>query len=976
MPRIMFRWLLLLTVALAAPVETMFAQGTPTGTLSGRVSDPDKFALPGVTVTASSRVLQGQRTIVSSENGDYIIPFLPPGDYEVQFEMSGFQPRKERVRIQIGETARLDIALAIAALTENVTVSARTEGQFSQGAAVATTFRADLIEKLPVGRTIAAAVLLTPGVNSNGPGGNISISGALSFESLFLVNGVVVNENLRGQPRAVYIEDAVQESRISTGSISAEYGRFAGGVTNVITKSGGNDVSGSFRTTFNNDGWRALSPHPDDQTIDQVVPTYELTAGGPVKRDRLWFFGAARLENRKENQTLRYTNVNYTYGNDEKRYEGKLTYALTPGHTVKGAYTKVTMDRTNQVFGTVMDTASFYDRQDPESLTSLNYTGTLSNTFFLEAQYSRREMTFVGSGSQFTDLVRGTPIWDRSRSDARWNSPTFCAVCGSGKEERDNQNVLLKATYFLSTRRTGSHNFVTGVDLFQEGRKNNNYQSGSAFRVRATNTIMRDGVLYPVFRNDRTTWIYWTPIFDDSIGNDLRTVSAFINDEWRLNDRINFNLGVRFDKNDAKDSLGVPVAKDQAFSPRLSAAWDVRGDGKWVAKTGFARYVTSVNTNIADAASSGGRSATFIYDYLGPEINPDLSSDSPVPVDIALHTLFNWFNTNGGTDRATRSAPSVPGLTSRIDDRLISPSVNEFTAGLGRALGQRGSLRADFIYRKFQDFYVDRRDLSTGRVEDATGRQFDQLVVTNSNEARRNYKGINTQASYRVSDRIDLGGNYTLAWARGNFTGETSSSGPDRGTFLDYPEYRDASWNAPIGWTSNDQRHKVNLWASYELPLGERFGRLQTSVMQRVDSGTPYSLAGNVDPRPYVTNPGYLTPPSSVTYFFSERGALRTDTVHRTNLALNWTRPLPFSGRSQLFVRAIVNNLFNNSALEVRNSLVLTRNDDSTLQAFNPFTQTPVRGTHYQLGPDFGAATGVTDYQAPRSFNVSVGLRF
>ena len=135
-------------------------------------------------------------------------------------------------------------------------------------------------------------MLLAPNVSDNGPGNNIMIAGAVSFGNLFLINGVVVNENLRGQARNVFIEDAIQETKISTASISAEYGRFEGGVVNMVTKSGGNQFNGSFRTSFSNDAWSALTPFPGDENIDRIVPTYEATVGGPVSRDRLWFFAA------------------------------------------------------------------------------------------------------------------------------------------------------------------------------------------------------------------------------------------------------------------------------------------------------------------------------------------------------------------------------------------------------------------------------------------------------------------------------------------------------------------------------------------------------------------------------------------------------------------------------------------------------------------------------------------------------------
>ncbi len=115
---------------------------------------------------------------------------------------------------------------------------------------------------LPTTRDINAPLLMAPGVHPSGPNGAYSISGATSFESLFLVNGVTVNENTRGQPNTLYIEDAIQETTVATAGVSAEYGRFSGGVINVVTKSGGNLFSGSLRDSLANDNWRALTSLP------------------------------------------------------------------------------------------------------------------------------------------------------------------------------------------------------------------------------------------------------------------------------------------------------------------------------------------------------------------------------------------------------------------------------------------------------------------------------------------------------------------------------------------------------------------------------------------------------------------------------------------------------------------------------------------------------------------------------------------
>ena len=251
-------WWVMAFVLAAAPV---WGQGNPTGAVSGQVVDPDGLAMPGVLVTATSPGLQGARTATTSANGDYIIPFLPPGDYVVTFELQGFQTFKQTVRIEIGATVALPVKLALASLAETVTVTG-TSTEIAQTATVASTYRQELIERLPMGRTLNSYTLLAPGVNDNGPNGNLMVSGALSYENLNLINGVVVNENLRGQARNLFIEDAIQETKVSSGSISAEYGRFQGGVVNTITKSGGNNFSGSFRTSFTNDSWKALTPYP------------------------------------------------------------------------------------------------------------------------------------------------------------------------------------------------------------------------------------------------------------------------------------------------------------------------------------------------------------------------------------------------------------------------------------------------------------------------------------------------------------------------------------------------------------------------------------------------------------------------------------------------------------------------------------------------------------------------------------------
>ncbi|MEO7156427.1 MAG: TonB-dependent receptor, partial [Vicinamibacterales bacterium] len=467
--------------------------------------------------------------------------------------------------------------------------------------------------------------------------------------------------------------------------------------------------------------------------------------------------------------------------------------------------------------------------------------------------------------------------------------------------------------------------------------------------------------------------IEWLPVFEETKGNNLRTYSGFLNDTWRLNTRFSFNLGLRFDQNSTFDQGEKQVGNDARVSPRLGTTVDLNGDGKWIANFGFAHYVAAFNTQIADASSAAGRQASFSYFYAGPSVN-----DGPGPyltAQQALQIAFDWFNANGGTSRATRVQPTVPGVNTMIANGIKSANSNELHAGLARELGNNGGVRVDFLYRKYLDFYGNYINTSTGVVtEPRTGQQFNLSVVDNTNAVTRDYKGASAQIDYRVLRNLSLSGNWMLSWARGSVEGEDLTNGATRASANEYPEYRQASWNYPVGYTNGDQRHKVRFWGTYQVPLNEAAGHLALGFMQRIDSGLGYDNSMAIDTRAYVTNPGYLVPTSSVTYYISERGAAKYDTIWRTDLSLSWNHGL--ARGAQVFLRCVINNALNNLGLESFNTTIQGRSQDASMAAFNPFTEKPIEGVHWKKGPNYGQPTSPTSYQSPRDVNISVGLRF
>lgn len=963
----------LIVVVLLALAGSARGQGNPTGTISGRVTDPDNLALPGVTVTAASAGLQGVRSAVTTANGDYIIPFLPAGDYTVTFELSGFASVSQSVSLKMADRLPVNVKMRLATITEVVKVEA-TAAETAATATVATTVKATTVETIPLGRTLEAATLMAPSANNNGPEGQITVSGGLSYDTLNLVNGVNVNDTQRQTARVLYVEDAIQETKVSTASISAEYGRFQGGVVNMITKSGGNIFTGSYRATFTNDAWRALTPFPGDQNKDQIVPAHELTAGGPVLRDKLWFFSAARFQTNKTNETMAYSAVNYDQTVDDKRLEGKLTYALNPRNTLKLSYLWKNLKIQNDHFDTVMDRASLFDDQVPESLLAANYQVTLTNNLFAEGQFSNRQKDTQDYGSRYTDLLHGTPIWDRSRSNARFSAPTYCAVCPDYVNLLNNWDVYGKVNYFLSTPRTGSHNIVTGVDVFKDMRKNNQNTTASGYRIRASGSVIQGENVYPIFRTGTSTLIDWRPVFEPTKGNDLRTYSAFVNDVWRLNEHVTANLGLRFDKNSTRNQGDELVGNASTWSPRVGITYDIGADGRWTANASYAHYVAMFMTQVADAASAAGREAGFSWNYQGSSINdgagPYLNSYD------ALRQLFDWFQANGGTNRRPyASAPTIPGVSTAVSPDIQSEDTNEFTVGLTRQFGSRASVRGDMIVRRFGNVYGNFVDTTTGVVTDASsGQSYNLAVVRNTGTVHRDYQGVSLQASYRASDRLQVSGNYMLSLLRGNVEADSFNSIVALADADTYPEYRQERWNYPVGDLNADQRHKVRVFGTYTVPVAPAVGKLAIGFMQRFDSGIGYDYNMTVDSRPYVTNPGYITPPSSVNYYISGRGAFRFNNIWRTDLSLSWNHPLV--ARSEVFFRGVVNNVFNHQRMDSFNTTIQGPRDLPSLAAFNPFTTTPVEGVNWQKGPAFGQASGPGSYQSPREASFSVGFRF
>jgi hypothetical protein len=783
---------------------------TPTGTLTGTVTD-GAAALPGVTITVTSPNLQGARGAVTASNGAYLMPLLPPGLYQVTFELDGFLTVAAEVKLSAAQTQVLDAVMPAGATAEEITVMGNLES-ISTRSAAATTYDASFVDTLPVARDLRAAVELAPGVHATGPGGAITISGAQSYENLYMVNGVAANKGNSGNLAVpLFIEDAIQETTTTTSGVSAEYGRFAGGVVNMLTRSGGNELHGSFRASFDNETWQARYPvvrTVAEEQSDVTNTTYEATLGGFIFKDKLWFFGAGRSRRTTGSEVTAETGIHMPTSLDETRWEGKLTLSPTPNHRLVGSYMSLDYAWGNFVYLPAsyppVDATQFYDQSIPATLIALDYSGVLADNLFVEGQYSKRRGENVGSGGRSRDLIEGTPMYDNTNGYLG-HAPLFCAVCSNA--EAGNEDSLAKASYFLSSAKLGSHDIVVGYDRYKDTARLNNHQSGSDWIVSASVFGFDGPNWYPVFVGDGSADLDWYPILQSSKGSSFEVNSAFLNDKWQLNGHWSFNIGVRYDKNHGVNASGATVSRDSRWSPRLGVSWDPGGDGDWVVNASYAHYVTALagTGNVADKTPAGAP-ATFIWLYGGPDINVERYETGSGPYlspQEALQQVFDWFDNDycdadgncGISNLALLYQFEIPGMNRIIRGSLASPYAEEISFGFSKRLGPSGLLRMDYTRRRFKDLYETRVDHGTGTVDlTALGINWgavDLGYIQNSHFLDRRYDGVTLQASYRFSDRLTAGGSYTWSHAYGNFDGEYPGTGPVPGTGTPsyYPEF-------------------------------------------------------------------------------------------------------------------------------------------------------------------------------------------
>ncbi|HET8781741.1 MAG TPA: TonB-dependent receptor, partial [Pyrinomonadaceae bacterium] len=309
MKRLPMRFLFAVLFLLAALSTSVLAQQAARATITGTVKDPNGDVLPGASITATQTATGVRRTTVSNDEGLYVLSDLTPGEYEVRVQMKGFvELLTTSLVLQVGQTVTLNAPLKVAGTTETTVLYGSLPLIDNTDSLVQGVIASREVDSLPLnGRNFLELALLVPG---NTPAPNfdptktntlvISSAGQLGRGGNVTVDGADNNDDVVGGPVQNISQDAIQEFQIATNRFSAQQGRSGSAVINVVTKSGTNELHGSGSVYFRSDDLQGL-PATFDRTLGENPPfdrqQYAFTLGGPIKKDRAWFFGSFEYRN-------------------------------------------------------------------------------------------------------------------------------------------------------------------------------------------------------------------------------------------------------------------------------------------------------------------------------------------------------------------------------------------------------------------------------------------------------------------------------------------------------------------------------------------------------------------------------------------------------------------------------------------------------------------------------------------------------
>lgn len=714
-------WCIALFVLVCA--GALLADGPQTGTIDGRVLDAQGAPLPGVTVTLTGP--QNTRTVITDADGVYRFALLLAGRYVVNAELEGLGTAELATDLDPGQRRGVDLTL-VSATAEEITVTGEAPLISKYETAAAATIPSEITDNVAFGtRAYSAAVRQLPSVvNRSDADSRPSVNGGISTEVGVYVEGVDTSMHRRGgEMRLLIPSTALTETKLEATGFGAEYGRATSGIINSTVKTGTNEFHGEALYIGQNPKWRAPDvlelERPDDQ-----INSYETSIGGPLARNRAWFFVSyGRISDNRIDRLSDGSIVNLSRQADP--LVAKVNFQ--PSDNQQIAIT--TIDAPSDAIGLSGNPGDQYAIMNfplNGRVQTLNWSLGLGASNFLEFKVANRE-EFVGRNAAEQHPIDPNaspddPLGNNFRyrdlaTGLRHNGPAVRLAEGFNDFPRDQANVSL-------TSFRGRHEWKFGLDA-QAIEFANLTSIITEFRGRNYDANLPGGYVTPV--NKR--------VFDPSnvISETSDFLAVFAQDRFEVGDKWVWTLGIRGDQQTIDNDIGERVNEYAEWVPRVSGVYDVKADGSILLRGTLGRYYHAIGMGIVLQEFSRQNNGENIYDQ------------------------FRW-------NRATQRYD--------IFQRRVEPTFDQAIQDVDPYYKDEISFGADF--QVSEKWVVKSRLIASDadNIFHAT-LQFDdagQVVrdLRNWSDARREYRGLQIEANRLFRDNWTLRTNYTLSSTKGN----------------------------------------------------------------------------------------------------------------------------------------------------------------------------------------------------------------
>ena len=840
-----------------APVAAQVEQGR----LVGTVKDAQGGVLPGVTITATSPALIGQRTAVTEVDGRYLLTNLPSGTYAVRFELQGFQPfLRQNIAITQGSTLTVDSTLEVATLAETVTVTGDSPMVDTTTTKVGASFSGEALVGVPSSTDLWGNLAQTPGVRMQGYDVGGSHKSQQTGYDAFGIRGQTKTmfegiDTTEGDTGAFFYADFYAVSEVAVTAIGGDVETSSPGATNVQNfKSGGNRFSGLEHFTYEPTGSGWMASNVDDATRargftgNPNLSFWEthVELGGPVLADKLWFYGAFN----KFHLEQRISGVDPAAATDITDVTDpmlKLTWKYSTKDTVVGFL----MPRNNKIKPNRGLSASTL----PEAVLAQD-----SKTWIKKIEWQR-----VWSNRMFSDVrvAACCEVWPMTtKVDPAVRPPTTdsatALVSGAGWDafslDYGKPQTLGTLTYFLPTAR-GSHDLKFGYEwILNHYRQGINGQSGPIqYLPRSGQTDQIQLVDVGTFADLGNTW---EPGYDNN-----KMFSLYAQDRWAPTAKLTITAGLRFGHQRAYYEEGVrnPVLGDvfpqqtvpertllsrSNVAPRLGLAYDLFGGGKTAVKAFYGRYYAIYANNFTSLNPGGANYRT--YQFLDPNGNG---------VYDGRQELGTLLSSRGGS-------------STTIDPNLKQPYGDEFSGSIEHQFWGESSARAIYVHKISRNIFgvVNTARLGALTVPVTVANPFDPSKTINALDIPGSLRGVVTNqftnipdsdatydtmsfsAQHRFRRGLFVQGGVDYQWRdeiRSPGTGAAISTSPlntDPIQVYTFGSTYPLNYSADVSNRQPNTNWQARLLGRYELP----FAAIGVGANVRVQSGYPYTPVANI----------------------------------------------------------------------------------------------------------------------------------